>query len=259
MFRRRSRLQKHREWRGPADKRAYAIGDVHGCFEPLKQLIAAIEADISRRDEKQTYLVFLGDLIDRGAASRDVVEYLLQTPPAFATPVFIKGNHEESLVRALSGEPNLLRPWLEHGGYACAASYGVPAHALSGQSEAAMEHALLSALPRAHIDFLRDFVDSASFGDYLFVHAGIRPGVAIEKQSARDMRWIRHAFLESRERFEQCVVHGHTISPEVEILENRIGVDTGAYAGGPLSCVRLEDDEVAILSVLAGTQTRSGP
>lgn len=254
MFRRRATQRNTHNWRGPAGKRAYAIGDIHGCYDALLRLIAAIETDNSRRDPKETFVILLGDLIDRGPESRAVIEFLLETPPQFAACVFIMGNHEESLVRALSGEPDLLRPWLEHGGYACAASYGVPSHALSGQSASALEHALLSAIPATHLEFLGSFVDSASFGDYLFVHAGVRPGVAFKNQSSRDMRWIRKPFLESTTTFEKCVVHGHTISAEVEIREHRIGIDTGAYAGGKLSCVRIEDDDVSILSVSSAAE-----
>ncbi len=233
--------------RGAAGKRAYAIGDVHGCHDALQRLLALIKEDQRARAPRPTFLVFLGDLIDRGPASRAVVDDLLNRPPDFARCVFIKGNHEDSLVRALGGEPALLKPWLEHGGYACAASYGVPAHYLSGQSQDAIEHALLSAIPRSHTEFLDGFVDSVVFGDYLLAHAGVRPGVALEAQSPADLRWIRHTFLDSDEDFGKIIVHGHTVSEHVDIRNNRIGLDTGAYLGGALSCLRIEDEEIEIL------------
>jgi serine/threonine protein phosphatase 1 len=235
------------KYRGPEGKRAYAIGDVHGCFDLMMRLLGQIEEDVSKRSEKSTFIVFLGDLIDRGAHSRHVVEHLIAAAPDFARIIFIKGNHEDSLVRGLTGEPNLLKPWLEHGGYACAASYGVPQHVLAGQTDEIIEHTLVSAIPSAHVRFLDSFVDSVVFGDYLMVHAGVRPGIELDAQRPRDMRWIRQEFLESREDFGKRVVHGHSVTEEVDFRANRIGVDTGAYLGNALSCIRIENEEVEVI------------
>lgn len=235
--------------RGAAGKRVYAVGDVHGCHAALVDLVALIETDSSARPAKPSFLVFLGDIIDRGPASREVVECLRNFRSRHVQPVFIKGNHEDSLVRGLSGEPHLIRPWLEHGGYACAESYGLSAHMLTGQTDEALEHMLLSAVPTSHVDFMREFADSVVFGDYFLVHAGVRPGVTLAAQSPRDMRWIREPFLGSDLNFGAVVVHGHSVSDSVVIRRNRIGLDTGAYLGGPLSCVRIEDDELEVLQV----------
>lgn len=232
---------------GPAGKRAYVIGDVHGCHAELVRLLDLIREDLSDRETRTNYIVFLGDLIDRGPASREVVDMLLHEPPDFAKPLFIRGNHEDSLIRGLRGEPQLLPSWLEYGGTECAVSYGLSPHMISGQSVEALEHALLSHIPAEHIDFLDSFLDSVEFGDYLLVHAGVRPGVSLSAQTSRDMRWIREPFLSSKANFGKMVVHGHTVVDRVDIRPNRIAVDTGVYKSGLLSAIRLEDDQVQVI------------
>ena len=233
--------------RGSPDKRLYAIGDVHGCYAEMVRLLEMIERDNSVRERRACHIVFLGDLIDRGPGSAQVLQYLRERPPSFARLHFIKGNHEEMMVRCLSGEPQLIPAWLKHGGNTCAMSYGVDPSILADSDPVRLEHTLLSHIPQQDIDFLGGFVDQVRFGDFLLVHAGIRPGIPIEAQSGRDLRWIRAEFLNSDARHEAMIVHGHTITEGVVKRPNRIGLDTGAYRTGILSALRIEDHETAVL------------
>ena len=228
---------------GKSGERAYAIGDVHGCFDLLKALLLKIDLHFSQSAPKPAHLIYLGDLIDRGPASKHVIELLINRENGPLQPHYIMGNHEESLLRGLSGEPNLLEPWLRHGGYETAESYGVDRRLLIGRPAHELEHVLRSAIPGAHLEFMSKFVDSIRFGDVLFVHAGIRPDVPLDKQSPRDMRWIRKDFLESEADFGCLVVHGHTISETIQETSNRIGLDTGAYNTGILSAVWIDGEE----------------
>lgn len=227
---------------GPPGKRAYAIGDVHGCGDLLDRMLRLIAADEQRLGRSgDTYLVFLGDLIDRGPDSSGVIERLITTDWGYVKPVFIMGNHEEMLLRLLGDEPGIVHDWLYYGGYQCAQSYGVEVGALAQLSNQEAVAALRAAIPARHIAFLESFVDSFRFGDYVFVHAGIRPGVPIEQQALQDLRWIREGFIDVSRNDALVVVHGHTIMDDLKIAPGRIGIDTGAYGGGGLSAVRIEE------------------
>ena len=236
---------------GSPGKRLYAIGDVHGCFDEMRQLLALIRHDHTSRPEKSCIIVFLGDLIDRGPQSADVLKFLRTQKPDYADMYFIKGNHEEMMLRTLTGEASLIPDWLRHGGKACAISYGVDPSQLHSQDPEFLEHLLLSYIPKEDLRFLESFVDSVSFGDFFLVHAGVRPGVALADQTGRDLRWIRKDFLDAKEEFGAVIVHGHTISEDVVHLPNRIGVDTGTYQGGPLTAVCIDDTDISFLSVPA--------
>jgi serine/threonine protein phosphatase 1 len=225
---------------GQPNARAYAIGDVHGRLDLLDRLLAKIEADARKRSEKKTYVVFLGDLIDRGPDSATVVERLRTYAPDFATPVFIVGNHEEVLLRALDGEASILRDWLQFGGAECVLSYGLDPEQLSELEPAEAIVRLRGAVPRSHVDFIGRFADTFRFGDYLFVHAGIRPGIELLDQDQFDLRWIREPFLSNDEQHGVVVVHGHTIVRQVDERANRICIDTGAYHSGVLTAVAIE-------------------
>ena len=240
--------QQQRPLRAPKGRRAYAVGDIHGRFDLLNLLLADIERDIAARPAAETYLVFLGDLIDRGPQSRDVVERLRTLAGPSFRPVFLLGNHEEVLLRLLGGERGLLKSWLNFGGAECAESYGVDPQKLKQLPEPDALQALQKAVPVEHADFLRTFIDTFRFGDYLFVHAGIRPGVDLAGQSQRDLRWIRAAFLDDASDHGFLVVHGHTISEEIDERANRIGIDTGAYATGILTAIAVENDQRWYLS-----------
>lgn len=226
--------------KGPAHSRAYAIGDVHGRLDLLRDLLEAIRQDNGRRGPARTYIIFLGDLVDRGPDSRGVVEYLLANPPDFARSVFLKGNHEEFFLRVLAGEDDTVRDWLTYGGYECCESYGIGIGWILNASPVEIQERLAATVPAAHRKFLENMADSFQFGDYLFVHAGIRPGVPIDAQSSKDLRWIREGFLEDRTDHGVMVVHGHTIVATAEEHPNRIALDTGAYRSGILTALGIE-------------------
>lgn len=222
--------------------RAYAVGDVHGCLDQLKRLLAMIDEDMAARPPRQTFVIFLGDLIDRGPDSAGVVELLMRYAPHGARSIFIQGNHEEFMLRTLAGEPDVMDQWLRFGGSECVTSYGVDVEQLVSLEEPGAVKLLRQQIPASHVAFLSDFADSFQFGDYVFAHAGILPGVALEEQQPRDLRWIREPFLSCRSDHGFVVVHGHTISEKVEERANRIGIDTGAYGGGPLTALVIEDE-----------------
>ena len=228
---------------GPKGRRAYAIGDIHGRLDLLKQLLALIEDDVRNRQPARCSLVFLGDLVDRGPDSAGVVEFLRTYRPAFARTIFLMGNHEEVMTRALGGEESLFTQWMKFGGAECAQSYGADPQALRRMSPAAAIAKLKALVPRAHLEFLGGFGDTVTFGNYLFVHAGIRPGATLADQSVTDLHWIREPFLHDERDHGYVVVHGHTICEEIEILPNRIGIDTGAYRTGVLSALAIEESE----------------
>jgi serine/threonine protein phosphatase 1 len=234
--------------RGKEGARAYAIGDIHGCLGLLDQLLVRIEEDAAARPPKRTFIVFLGDLIDRGPSSAGVVDRLRTYRPDFATPVFITGNHEEIMLRVLGGESDLFGDWLKFGGAECLESYGMDARALKRAEPEKAVAEVKARLPASHIEFLATFADTFRFGDYLFVHAGIRPGIDVEHQDQFDLRWIREPFLSDEEEHGVVVVHGHTIVDDVEERRNRIGLDTGAYRNGVLTAIGIEDDERWYLS-----------
>lgn len=237
----------------PAGQRVYAIGDVHGRLDLLVRLLASIEEDDRARRPAESHVVMLGDLIDRGPRSADVVEFFLSRRPGFAAFHFLMGNHEEAMIRSLrpKADPREIG-WLQFGGMETLASYGVAEEVfdLLGWQ---LSDELRLHVPRAHIEFITGFEDSLRFGDYLFAHAGIRPGVALDRQSSRDLRWIRREFLEDESDHGAIVIHGHTITAEPEFRPNRIGIDTGAYCSGVLTALGLEGAERWILATAPGS------
>lgn len=238
-----NRAKTERVVSGPPGSRAYAIGDVHGRLDLLEELLDRIEADNARRGPAKTWLVLLGDLIDRGPDSAGVIERFVSNPPSWARPVYLQGNHEEFFLNVLTGKEETVASWLTYGGYECAASYGVSQGSTLNATPAEIVERLKAAVPASHLDFLENMADSFRFGDYLFVHAGIRPGVPIAEQDRRDLRWIREGFLDCRDDHGVVVVHGHTIVDKVEQLSNRIALDTGAYRSGVLTAIGLEGAE----------------
>ena len=228
---------------GARDHRAYVVGDIHGRLDLLDELLDKIHADMERRVRCKTLLVFVGDLIDRGPSSAQVVERLRTYRRQGVRPIFLLGNHEEVLLRIIDGDSSLIPSWLRFGGLQCLASYGVEAAKLRGRRDSELVSLIRSAIPAEHVEFLRGFVDTCRFGDYLFVHAGIRPGIALQEQSQFDLRWIREPFLLDETDHGFVVVHGHTISADVEERPNRIGIDTGAFATGILTAIGLEGTE----------------
>lgn len=237
--------------RGVRGCRAYAVGDIHGRKDLLDQILAAIEADLVARPVSKAYTIFLGDLIDRGPDSAGVVQTVKTLHAERPNIVCLGGNHEEILVQILDGETGVLANWLKFGGAECAKSYGVDPEELRGMPEASARALLQKAVPADHADFIRGMADTFRFGDYLFVHAGIRPGLAVEDQDRSDLRWIREPFLSDSKDHGLVVVHGHTITEQVEDRRNRIGIDTGAYRTGILSAVVIEDHQRRYLSTSA--------
>jgi serine/threonine protein phosphatase 1 len=239
---------------GPRGWRAYAVGDIHGRLDLLDQLLEKIEEDLERRPARKVLLVFVGDLIDRGPNSAQVIERLRTYEKPVVETVFILGNHEEVLLRVLRGEADLLTKWRWFGGTECLQSYGVDTAKLAGLSDEEALEVVRGAIPETHVKFLETFDDSCRFGDYLFVHAGIRPGVEIDQQRQSDLRWIREPFLFDETDHGFVVVHGHTIRPEVEMRPNRIGIDTGAYRSGVLTALAIDRSETWLLDTRAATK-----
>lgn len=219
----------------------FAIGDIHGCDDLLAGLIGGIEEDLA---EGETPLVmFLGDYVDRGPDSKGVIERLIQFHKKWPGTRFLCGNHEEAMLRFLSDlEAGLV--WSTYGGKATMRSYGVEPPADDKDLDAwTKAHDLLkAAIPESHMRFLWGLEDSIELGDYLFVHAGVRPDKPLNAQIAKDLRWIREPFLSDTRRLDKVIVHGHTPKPEPHIDERRIGVDTWAYSTGVLTAVELDGE-----------------
>lgn len=228
----------------PDGQRVYAIGDVHGRADLFDRLIAEIERDDAARNAAEwrppeTTIVLLGDLIDRGPDSAAVVTAARELGRRRQVTL-IAGNHEEMLLRAL-GDVEVLRGFLRYGGRETLLSYPVDPLLLdSAEDFEAIRQHMIAAIPAEDIAYLQQGEAMARIGDYLFVHAGIRPGVAPEDQSGRDLRWIREPFLGYPDDHGFVVVHGHTITPEPEFKANRIGIDTGAYYSGRLTALGLQ-------------------
>ena len=225
---------------GAPGYRAYVVGDIHGRLDLLEDLLAKIHAELQHHPAAKTLLVFVGDLIDRGPSSAQVLERLRTYRRRGIRTEFLLGNHEEVLLRILGGDAELITKWRWFGGSECLQSYGVEPEQLARVSDEEALAIVRQAIPDEHVRFLEGFADSCRFGDYLFVHAGIRPGVALEEQSQADLRWIRQPFLSDDTDHGLMVVHGHTIAKEVEQRSYRIGIDTGAYRTGVLTALAIE-------------------
>lgn len=237
---------------GPDGQRAYIIGDIHGCMDALKKLLADIEKHNQVRDKTKTTLIFLGDLIDRGPQSREVVEFLSQYAPDFAEVIFLSGNHEEVFLAILAGDSDSIRAWFGFGGRACARSYGVKDLGQINIDPTPVLHDLIRKVPKHHIEFLSRFKDYHVFGDYVCVHAGIKPKIKLEEQSSHDLRWIRTAFLNYTKKHSHIVVHGHTIIEAPTHYGNRIAIDTGAYKeDGSLTALCIDGTEIRFLTAIS--------
>ena len=229
--------------------RIYAVGDVHGRLDLLTATLARIRADLAARPHPRPRLVLLGDYIDRGPDSRGVLDALIALQASALPTSFLLGNHDSYVAEYLQDPDWYDRTyhWLADnmGGNATLASYGVPD--ASAARPAATRAAFAAAFPPEHMAFLDACVLWIRIGGYLFVHAGIRPGVPLDEQDRDDLIWIREPFLDSTDDFGFKVVHGHTIVPAVEHHRNRIAIDTGAVRTGNLSCLVLEGEDTALL------------
>jgi len=234
----------------PAGTAVYAIGDIHGRSDLLAELHAAIAADAATRSASRRVLVHLGDYVDRGPDSAGVIYRLLDTLPASFDSVCLLGNHERMMLDFLE-DPSTGPFWLRNGGDATMASYGVsydPKESFDLQRLRGLQGELRYRLPERHLRFFSGLHLLHVEGDYAFAHAGIRPGVALEAQEEMDLLWVRGLFLRSKIDHGKVVVHGHTILPEPEVLPNRIGIDTGAWYTGRLTCLALHGSERHLLA-----------
>ncbi len=232
----------------PTPYRVYAIGDIHGCATLFQNLLRAIDRDIIQREPAIVRLILLGDVIDRGSRSAELIRMLMSVGETDSL-IVLKGNHEAAMVDAYKGDLDALDMWLSHGGKATLAGFGLDADALSDMAPIDALAAIRAAIPRSVIDWASNLPSSYLLGDYLFVHAGIRPGVKLARQTDTDLLWIRDSFLKSQVDHGVVVVHGHSIEGETVVQHaNRIGVDTGAYQSGRLSAIALEGGERWILS-----------
>ncbi len=235
--------------RAPDGQVIYAVGDIHGRLDLLNQLLDQISEDAAATAEERATLIFLGDYIDRGPDSRSVLETLRRLKERGGERVVtLKGNHEQAFLLFLA-DPAGGASWVEHGGRETLQSYGVhlPSRTAGLDWDSVRDH-VLQALPDDHVSFLAGLTLFEERGDYVFVHAGLRPGVALEAQAERDLLWIRDPFLKSDDFDGRVVVHGHTPVEQPLVTSSRIGVDTGAYATGALTAVKLQGEEKSFIS-----------
>jgi serine/threonine protein phosphatase 1 len=223
-------------------ERVYAIGDVHGCRYELDRLLGMIDADSNARDAAHVRLILLGDLVDRGPDSAGVVARARQLADRGTTTV-LAGNHEELLLLASRGEREALSIFNRFGGRETLVSYGVDPDDYDDCALAEVPDLIQRAVPAEDLAFLAGLAEHARSGDYIFVHAGVRPGVPLHEQTGTDLRWIREPFLSHKGSYGAVVVHGHTITPEPDIRPNRIGIDTGAYESGILTAIGIEGED----------------
>lgn len=232
----------------PPGSRVYAVGDIHGRADLLADLHQLIHEDAYRRQAPRNVVVYLGDYIDRGEGSNAVIDRLLDEPLPSFERVCLRGNHEDCLLSFL--DKLAIGPgWLSLGGMATLQSYGIapPSRASDKAELQRIQHELARRLPDRHRRFLSTLVASHEEGDYFFVHAGVRPGVPLDRQSDEDLLWIRDAFLRSDAEFGKIVVHGHTIVDRPDVQRNRIGIDTGAYVTGKLTALVIEGTDWGFL------------
>jgi serine/threonine protein phosphatase 1 len=228
----------------PPETRVYAVGDIHGRSDLLIETLARIDEDLERRPIRFPLEVYLGDYIDRGPDSKGVID-LLAIRLVRNQAVCLRGNHE-ALLEAFLEDPAGLRRWLPVGAAQTLASYELrPPFQI--EAAAALRQSLLDALPRTHELFLRCLRNSFGCGDFLFVHAGVRPNIPLNEQTPEDLFWIRDAFLNWTQHHGKFIVHGHTPVPHADIRNNRINIDTGAWRTGVLTCVAIEGSAILVL------------
>lgn len=233
---------------GPAGMRIYAIGDVHGRLDLLRQMHARIGEEIERDAPDDWRVVHVGDYIDRGPDSKGVIDFLIAAVRADSRHIALCGNHDAGLVEFLS-MPDKEGLFARHGGRQTAMSYGVEADFSSQWLARQAAERLRAAMPRDHVEFLSTLPRSVAFGDFFFCHAGIRPGVPLARQNQEDLIWIRQTFLDSPLLHEKVVVHGHTPSREPEIMPNRVNVDTAAFSTGVLTALSIDGTRKRIFQI----------
>jgi serine/threonine protein phosphatase 1 len=229
-------------------ERVYAIGDVHGRLDLLRDLLRRIDDhSAGLPPAESTHIILLGDLIDRGTQSREVLNFVYSIQQRTDGIVTLLGNHEELMLKAIDKVPGTLDAWMRMGGRATVRSFGLEPPA-AGESARDYADRLRAAVPPELLEWMRTLPLTASSGSYMFCHAGIRPGVSLKRQSRTDLLWIRKEFLEDDSSHGVVVVHGHSIAADVEMRSNRIGIDTGAYRTGVLTALYLEGAEREIIA-----------
>jgi serine/threonine protein phosphatase 1 len=225
----------------------YAIGDIHGRDDLLEQLLGTI-MDRAARTNQANHLVFLGDYVDRGLQSRQVLDRLIDLELPGWKITYLRGNHDQAILDFLD-DPGFYRSWRVFGAAETLLSYGVtPPKFEDDQAFAKARDEFRARCPARHLDFLQGLPYAHEIGDYFFVHAGVRPGIALAQQTAQDMMWIREEFIMSQRAFGKVIVHGHTPTERPVKRANRIGVDTGAYATNVLTAAILHDDTCEFIS-----------
>jgi serine/threonine protein phosphatase 1 len=221
------------------DLRLYVIGDIHGRYDLLERIIVEINRDIEKFGSSECLTVTLGDYVDRGPDSRGVLDRLSRNP--FPTHyIALKGNHEVMFEKFLD-DPSVADSWRRFGGLETLQSYGISTNDVRlGKGYAKASLALGAAIPEAHLAFLASLKPYLIVGNYFLCHAGIRPGVSLEKQNTNDLLWIREEFLSSERDFGKVIIHGHSPYEWPEVRKNRINIDTGAFATGRLTCLVLD-------------------
>lgn len=238
----------------PATTRIYAIADIHGRVDLLARLLRTIHKDAASHNDQRRILITLGDYIDRGPNSRQVIATLLNLPLENFETKYLKGNHEAMLLDFLHDPVDTGLLWLSNGGWATLISYGLKVADLPEGLEGmvAARDKLLTMIPHEHLKFFKALRLFYQLGGYYFAHAGVRPGVLLDKQKEDDLTWIRGEFLHSNKDFGKIIVHGHTISRQPQECSNRIGLDTGAFHTGVLTCLVLSGAQRYFLQVKEG-------
>jgi serine/threonine protein phosphatase 1 len=241
--------------RGPEGMRLYAIGDIHGRLDLLEAMHGRIGADIAARQPADWRIMHLGDYTDRGPSSKGVLDFLIAARARDSRIICLMGNHDFGLLEFLA-KPDPYDLFATNGGEETARSYGVELRMATGAELAASAKALRAAIPAGHTEFLRTLPRFAIFGDFFFCHAGVRPGVGLERQDPDDLIWIRDEFLDHPGLYEKIVVHGHTPSDEPEVMPNRINVDTGAFYSGVLTCAVIDGQDKMMMDVRGAPDER---
>jgi serine/threonine protein phosphatase 1 len=227
----------------PEGIRVYAISDIHGCADLLQKMFTVIDRDLSTIGSMRAIHVFLGDYIDRGPDSSQTIDLLIERGRKHES-IFLKGNHEAFLFDVLK-DPSQLQNWKQYGGLQTLVSYGLrPSLNPDPVEQSELIRQLANAIPIHQRRFFNNLRLRFVCGDFFFVHAGVRPGIPLAKQSEEDMLWIREEFLASEEQYTKYIVHGHTPVREPDIRPNRINIDTGAYATGNLTLLTIEGDRM---------------
>ncbi|MCW9035543.1 MAG: metallophosphoesterase [Alphaproteobacteria bacterium] len=232
--------------KAPENTVLYAIGDIHGRDDLLESLHLSIIEDANKRSASRRVVVYLGDYMSRGPSARKVMDILTTDPLPGFEKIFLKGNHEDIIGQFLAGDLTWGTHWLNYGGINALATYGIKAFPTDRFNDSRLSEILKSfkaALPKSHTRFLEDLSFSHREGEYIFVHAGLTPGVPLEECNIKDLMWIRKSFHISNADHGGIVIHGHTITNQPEVHKNRIGIDTGAYMSGVLTCFVAEGDQ----------------